>query len=118
MSPNTEKKAMLSAGFSLIEVIVAVTIMAVLSAAIVPVMFNKIDQARYERTYEDLQAIYEATMGKQEEGYFGYVGDMGKLPDSVGALIDGAETDWNGAVPGHVRLNPLYRRLRQFIRCR
>ena len=34
-------------GFSLIEIIVAIAIIAVLAGAIVPVMFNRLDQARY-----------------------------------------------------------------------
>ena len=74
-------------GFSLIEIIVALAIMAVLAAAIVPVMFNQLDQSRYTRMNQDLKAIYDGTMGVPTEGYFAYVGDMGKLPDSVSQLL-------------------------------
>ncbi len=87
-----------SSGFSLIEIIVVMAIIAVLAGAIVPVLFNRLDQARYERTQQDLQAIYEATMGVPAEDYFGYVGDVGRLPDSVAQLIDstGQGITWNG----------------------
>jgi len=85
-------------GFSLIEVIVAVTIMAILAAAVVPVVYKQIEQARYKRVVQDLQSIYTASMGKPEENYFGFVGDVGRLPDSVGQLVNGAGqgTAWNG----------------------
>ncbi len=98
MSRKRANNAFWRSGFSLIEVIVAVSIMAVLAAAVVPVMFNKLDQARYKRVFADLQAIYEATMGTQAEDYFGFVGDVGTLPDSVNELIDGTGqgTDWRG----------------------
>jgi len=85
-------------GFSLIEIIVALAIMAVLAAAIVPVMFNQLDQSRYTRMNQDLKAIYDGTMGVPTEGYFAYVGDMGKLPDSVSQLLTkGTQgVGWNG----------------------
>ncbi len=113
MSTKTEKSHMWRSGFSLIEVIVAVTIMAVLAAAVVPVMFNKLDQARYERIFDDLQAIYEASMGNSNEDYFGFVGDVGTLPDSVGELTDGTGQgpDWRGpylALAGGAKFADVY----------
>ena len=102
-----------AAGFTLIEMIVAVAIMAVLASAVVPVLFNKLEQARYERVYTDLKTIYEATMGTPAEGYYGYVGDMGSLPDSVDMLIDGTGqgTYWKGpyvSLGGQVSLQDVY----------
>ena len=87
-----------SSGFSLIEIIVAMAILAVLAGAVAPVVFNRLEQARYERTQHDLRAIYEATMGITAEDYFGFVGDVGRLPDSVAQLIDstGQGSTWNG----------------------
>jgi prepilin-type N-terminal cleavage/methylation domain-containing protein len=113
MSTKAVKSARRRSGFSLIEVIVAVTIMSVLAAAVVPVMFNKIDQARHERIADDLQAIYEASMGTQAEDYFGFVGDVGTLPDSVGELIDGTGqgADWRGpylSLAGGAKFSDVY----------
>ncbi len=113
MSPETAKNVIRRSGFSLIEVIVAFTIMAVLAGAVVPVMFNKLEQARYERIFDDLQAIYEATMGTQSEDYFGFVGDMGSLPDSIGELIDstGQGADWRGpylSLAGGAKFSDVY----------
>ena len=87
-----------SSGFSLIEIIVAVAIIAILAGAIVPVLFNRLEQARYERTQQDLKTIYEASMGTPVEDYFGYVGDIGRLPDSIPELLDGTGQGslWSG----------------------
>ncbi|MEA2063837.1 MAG: prepilin-type N-terminal cleavage/methylation domain-containing protein [Gemmatimonadota bacterium] len=100
-------------GFSLIEVIVAVAIIAILSAAIVPVMINKADQARFTRIMGDLEAIYEASIGTPSEDYFAFVGDIGRLPDSTGQLLDstGQGSLWNGpyiSLGGEMRLEDPY----------
>jgi len=76
-------------GFSLIEVIVAIAIIAILAGAAVPVLFHQLDEKRVERVQGDLQAIYEASIGVATENYFGFVGDVGRLPDSVPQLIVG-----------------------------
>lgn len=91
-------QALKSRGFSLIEIIVAVAIMSILAAAVVPVVYKQIDQARYKRITQDLQSIYEAAMGKPQENYFGFVGDVGRLPDSIPQLISGTGQGaaWNG----------------------
>jgi len=100
-------------GFSLIEVIVAVAIIAILAGATVPVVINRLEQARYQRIQQDLQTIYEATMGVREENYFGYVGDVGRLPDSIPELLDGTGqgSTWNGpylAVASGFRTEDVY----------
>ncbi len=101
-------------GFSLIEVIVAIAIIAIMAGAIVPVVFNRLDQARYTRMVQDMQAIYEAAMGVPAEDYFGFVGDMGRLPNPPSELIDGSGlggTTWNGpylSLGGDMGLQDVY----------
>ena len=102
-------------GFSLIEVIVAMAIMALLAGAIVPVMLNRLDQSRYTLLMEEMQTIYEASMGVPAEDYFGFVGDVGRLPDSTAELLDstgmGLGTSWNGpylSLGGNMRLQDVY----------
>ncbi|MBN2288452.1 MAG: prepilin-type N-terminal cleavage/methylation domain-containing protein, partial [Candidatus Glassbacteria bacterium] len=100
-------------GFSLIEIIVAIAIMAVLAGALVPVMFNQLDQARFTRVMDDLQAIYEASMGKPAENYFGFVGDVGRLPATTTELTDstGMGSTWRGpyiSLGGSMSLRDVY----------
>jgi len=85
-------------GFSLIEIIVAIAIMAIIAGAIAPVMFRQLEQTRYTRVLDDLTSIYEASLGSPKDDYFGFVGDVGRLPDSVEQLIDGTGqgTSWHG----------------------
>ncbi len=96
-----------SHGFSLIEIIVAIAIMSILAAALVPVAYNQIEQARYKRLLQDMQSIYEAAMGKPQENYFGFVGDVGRLPDSIPQLISGTGQGaaWNGPYLSGASLN-------------
>ena len=60
-----------SRGFTLIEIIVAVTLVAILSAAVAPSVLNNISQGRIARTQSDVQAIASAIMKfKSETGKF------------------------------------------------
>ncbi len=51
-----------SRGFTLIEIIVAVALVAILSAAVAPSVLNNIAQGRVARTQSDVQAIASAVM--------------------------------------------------------
>ena len=102
-------------GFSLIAVIVAMAIVALLAGAIVPMMFNRLDQSRYTLMMEEMQTIYEASMGVPAENYFGFVGDVGRLPATTAELLDstgqGMGTSWNGpylSLGGNMRLQDVY----------
>lgn len=58
-------------GFTLIEIIVAVALVAILSAAIAPSVLNNIAQGRIARTQSDVQAIGSAIMRfKSDTGLF------------------------------------------------
>ena len=60
-----------SKGFTLIEIIVAVALVALLSAAIAPSVLKNIDQGRFTRATTDVQALANAIMQfKQEVGAF------------------------------------------------
>jgi len=99
-------------GFSLIEIIVAVAVMAILAGALLPSMFDRLNQARHAKMMQDMEAIYEATMGVPSEDYFGFVGDVGRLPDSTAELIaNPGLTNWNGpylSVGGTMKLKDVY----------
>ncbi len=60
-----------SKGFTLIEIIVAVALVAILSAAIAPSVLNNIAQGRIARTQSDVQALGSAIMRfKSDTGVF------------------------------------------------
>lgn len=80
------------AGFTLIEVIVAVAIVAVLAGAITPMVFRELMQAREDATEQELAAI--------AGGLVDFYTDTGRLPteaEGLGALVrDPGAAGWQG----------------------
>ena len=75
-------------GFTLIEIIVAVALVAILSAAIAPSVLNNIAQGRIARTQSDVQALGSAIMRfKSDTGLFPRCA-KGAWPDTSGNRID------------------------------
>ncbi len=85
-----------SRGFTLIEIIVAVALVAILSAAIAPSVINNIAQGRVARAQSDVQTIAQAVAR--------FRGDTGKYPrlatatapDTAGNQIDFLATGTGG----------------------
>ncbi len=72
-------------GFTLIEVIIVIAIVAILAGIIAPIVYRETTQARYKRAESELEAIYEAIVG-DGKSYFGFLGDIGRLPDNLTEL--------------------------------
>ncbi|MEZ4387278.1 MAG: type II secretion system protein GspG [Candidatus Krumholzibacteriia bacterium] len=91
------------AGFTLIEVIVAVAIVAVLAGAITPMVFRELMQAREEATERELAAI--------STGLVDFYTDTGRLPteaEGLGALVnDPGAAGWQGPYVKSDRGNPV-----------
>ncbi len=82
-------------GFTLLEVIMVLMVISILAATFAPSIFKTVDDARQEATRKEMEAIYQATVGKPADGIYGYVGDMGSLPGSLKYL------NANPGVPAH-----------------
>ncbi len=73
-------------GFSMMEMIIVIGIIAILATLITPLAVNYISQKRYEVCNEELKIIKQAIIGDPTliEGgtrsSFGFVGDLGRLP--------------------------------------
>jgi len=80
------------AGFTLIEIIVAVAIVAVLAGAITPMVFRELMQAREDATEAELSAI--------AGGLVDFYADTGRLPSETEGLaalvVDPGVTGWQG----------------------
>jgi prepilin-type N-terminal cleavage/methylation domain-containing protein len=75
-------------GFTLIEVILIIAVLAILAAAATPAILQRLMDAKVEGTRTEAKAIYEAVAGKSDQpGSFGFVGDMGRLPASFDELL-------------------------------
>ncbi|HHT9124837.1 MAG TPA: prepilin-type N-terminal cleavage/methylation domain-containing protein [Candidatus Brocadiia bacterium] len=75
-------------GFTLLEIIVVLAIMGILAGATTTMGFSLLNRAREKATFEEMQEIYKAIMGNPALGTFGFVGDMGRLPDNLTELAD------------------------------
>ncbi len=83
-------------GFTLLEVIIIIAIIAILAGLIAPLAVNRIDQQRFDACRRELQNIKLAIVGDQQllsggmRNSFGFVGDLGLVPRSIpnGAGLD------------------------------
>lgn len=74
-------------GFTLLEIIVVLTITAILLAAMVPMGFQYLESRREQATREEIREIYNAIFGNPAKGDFGYIGDVGAFPSSLDDLV-------------------------------
>ncbi|MEX2270831.1 MAG: prepilin-type N-terminal cleavage/methylation domain-containing protein [Vicinamibacterales bacterium] len=81
------RRARAARGFTLLEMSIALAIIAILAAVATPMILNRILEGRINATGEEAQVLYEAMVGREaEQGSFGFVGDIGRLPASFGEL--------------------------------
>jgi general secretion pathway protein G len=90
-------------GFTLIEIIVAVAIVAVLAGAITPLVFRELLQAREEATLREMKAL--------SKGLTAFYEDTGRLPTQAEGLtaliIDPGVADWQGPYVAGGRGDPV-----------
>jgi len=97
-------------GFTLLEMSIALAVIAILAAVATPMILQRILEARRSATEEEARVLYEAMVGRDADpGSFGFVGDIGRLPDSFEQLaqpmglpayttqtVRGVGMGWNG----------------------
>ena len=94
-------------GFTLVEVIVVIMILAVLAGIAAPVLITTLEKVERESAWEEMENTYGVLVGDPERGNYGYLGDMGILPASLDDLnslggpsysmhSNGIGMGWNG----------------------
>lgn len=84
---------MKSLGFTLIEVIVAMTIVSIMAAVLVPISYKIWDAQKEELTLSRMETLKKAMVGDPvlyQNGIrtdYGFVGDNGELPETLSELI-------------------------------
>ncbi|MFH1842647.1 MAG: type II secretion system protein GspG [bacterium] len=90
-------------GFTLMEIIIAVAIVAIMAGALTPVIFHQINQARSEATTKELYGI--------KEGLLDFYEDIGRFPseaEGLSALVaDPGLTNWRGPYLGSGQQEPV-----------
>jgi type II secretory pathway pseudopilin PulG len=75
-------------GITLLEVAIMLAVLAILASAVTPAVMQRIVDARVDATRSEVKNLYEAMVGREsEQGTFGFVGDMGRLPTSLDELV-------------------------------
>ena len=88
-------------GFSLIELVVVIAVIAMFAALLAPAAFESIESSREASTEAQIQRAFLSIVGDPSTGNFGYLGDMGRLPTVLTELVtQGAQTAWHTADSG------------------
>lgn len=92
-------------GFTLIELVVAISLLALLAGAAAPLAMQQVRSSRLRTTQERMESLVIAMVGDPKRGDYGYVGDIGALPAALVDLntrdevtIDGAIVDPNDGI--------------------
>jgi prepilin-type N-terminal cleavage/methylation domain-containing protein len=75
-------------GFSLIEVLVVISLISILAGALAPLGIRSLRASQLEKTRTRMDVLMRAMAGDPTQGDFGYLGDMGALPGSLADLND------------------------------
>jgi type II secretory pathway pseudopilin PulG len=75
-------------GFTLIEVVIIVAVLAILAAALTPMILQQLVDARVTASQSSAKLMYEAMAGKSDvKGSYGFLGDMGRIPARPDELV-------------------------------
>jgi prepilin-type N-terminal cleavage/methylation domain-containing protein len=95
-------------GFTLVELAIVIVIVGIIAAVATQKMSQSVRTAQYEQTKQEMDQLAFAIVGNPNlyangtRTDFGYVGDVGALPDSLGALVvnPGGYSTWDGPYIG------------------
>lgn len=73
-------------GFTLIEIILVIAVMAILAGALVPLASRSIDSSREDLTRQREHQIFQVIMGADSDDAGGFLADIGRLPASLTEL--------------------------------
>ncbi len=70
----------------MVEVLVVLAIVALLAGVFAPAAYRQFNRQRLDSTRNELEAIIEGLIGNPDRGDFGFVGDLGSLPEELEML--------------------------------
>ena len=86
MAVNKKKRR--SAGFSLVELMVVISIIGLLSAVVAVNVLKTQDKAKQKKCQADVKQLSTAIVG--------YRNDVGRYPQALEDLVQGSAQDWDG----------------------
>ena len=97
-----------SSGASLLEIVLILTVLAVMATMFVPLASGLVDVQRANGEMDELKAIYTAIVGDRTLNTYGYLGDVGAYPASLLDLVQLPASNpagWNGPYLTNVRID-------------
>src|SRR5260370_35731379 len=97
-----------AAGASLLEIILILTILAIMATLFVPLASGLVDVQRANGQTDELKTTYTAIVGDPKSNTFGYLGDVGSYPSSLLDLVQKPASNppgWNGPYLSNVRID-------------
>jgi prepilin-type N-terminal cleavage/methylation domain-containing protein len=85
-SPLNRQAVRSAAGFSLIEIVVALVLLSLLAGAAAPLAARQIQSQRLRTTQERMRRVVAGMVGDPRVGGHGYLGDLGVLPPTLDDL--------------------------------
>ncbi len=73
-------------GFTLLELIVIITVIGILAAAVTPAIVQQIMDTRVRSTQDEARTLHAAMVGDPGQSRFGFAGDIGRLPNALTEL--------------------------------
>src|SRR5438045_24469 len=97
-----------AAGASFLEIILILTVLAIMATLFVPLASGLVDVQRANGETDELKALYTAIVGDPKSNTFGYLGDVGFYPSSLLDLVQKPASNppgWNGPYLSNVRID-------------
>ncbi len=76
-----------ASGFTLIELVVVLSVIGILTATVTPAVVQRVMDARIASTALEARALHDAIVGDHTQSRFGFVGDIGRMPGSFQELV-------------------------------
>jgi len=75
-------------GFSLLEVVLLLLVISLLAGSLAPLSLKLIAARKAEATRREMERILRAITGDPDQGYWGFIGDLGRMPVALSELVE------------------------------